>query len=356
MTAPSADATWLDVPDAADAPRCLVVGEVAQAHDGSLGMAHAFVDAIADAGADAVKFQTHIAAAESTPSEPWRVHFSPQDATRYDYWRRMEFTEEQWLGLRRHADERGLRFLSSPFSLEAVDLLARVGVAAWKVASGEVGNAAMLERMAATRLPVLLSSGMSTTAELDGAVRRVRAHALPLAVLQCTSAYPSPPERIGLNLLGEFRERYGCAVGLSDHSGTIFPGLAAATLGAAVVEVHVTLSRQAFGPDVPASVTPDELRQLVDGARFIGTMRAHPVRKDALAAELAPLRAMFTKSVVARTDLAAGTVLGPEHLVARKPGTGIPAARLPELVGARLVRSLRANDLLADTDVERTPS
>ena len=349
-------ATWLDAPDAADAPRCLVVGEVAQAHDGSLGMAHAFVDAIADAGADAVKFQTHIAAAESTPSEPWRVHFSPQDATRYDYWRRMEFTEEQWLGLRRHADERGLRFLSSPFSLEAVDLLARVGVAAWKVASGEVGNAAMLERMAGTRLPVLLSSGMSTTAELDGAVRSVRAHALPLAVLQCTSAYPSPPERIGLNLLGEFRERYGCAVGLSDHSGTIFPGLAAATLGAAVVEVHVTLSRRMFGPDVPASVTPDELRQLVDGARFIGTMRAHPVRKDALAAELAPLRAMFTKSVVARTDLAAGTVLGPEHLVARKPGTGIPAARLPELVGARLVRSLRANDLLADTDVERTPS
>ena len=356
MTAADRAPTWLDAPETAEAPRCLVVGEVAQAHDGSLGTAHAFVDAIADAGADAVKFQTHIAAAESTPSEPWRVRFSPQDATRYDYWRRMEFTEEQWHGLRRHADERGLRFLSSPFSLEAVDLLARVGVAAWKVASGEVGNAPMLERMAGTRLPVLLSSGMSTVAELDDAVRRVRAHGLPLAVLQCTSAYPSPPERIGLNLLDEFRERYDCAVGLSDHSGTIYPGLAAATLGAAVVEVHVTLSRQAFGPDVPASVTTDELRTLVEGVRFVGAMRAHPVRKDALAAELAPLRAMFTKSVVARTDLAAGTVLAAEHLAARKPGTGIPAARLPELVGARLARSLRANDLLADADLERTPS
>src|SRR5690349_790029 len=94
---------------------CLVVGEVAQAHDGSVGFAHAFVDAIAGAGADAVKFQTHIAAAESTPSEPWRVKFSQQDATRYDYWRRMEFTEEEWRGLAQHAADRGLIFMSSPF-------------------------------------------------------------------------------------------------------------------------------------------------------------------------------------------------------------------------------------------------
>ena len=102
--------------------RCLIVAEVAQSHDGSLGQAHAFVDAIANAGADAVKFQTHIAAAESTPGEPWRVAFSRQDASRYDYWRRMEFTESQWAGLKKHADERNLHFLSSPFSLEAVAL------------------------------------------------------------------------------------------------------------------------------------------------------------------------------------------------------------------------------------------
>ena len=125
--------------------RCYVIAEVAQAHDGSLGMAHAFVDAAAAAGADAVKFQTHIAAAESTPAEPWRVRFSPQDASRYDYWRRMEFSETQWEGLRRHADDRGIGFLSSPFSLEAVALLTRVGVAAWKVASGEASNTAMFE-------------------------------------------------------------------------------------------------------------------------------------------------------------------------------------------------------------------
>ena len=337
--------------DSTDRSGCLIVGEVAQEHDGSLGTAHAYIDAIAAAGADAVKFQTHIASAESTPGEPWRVRFSPQDESRYDYWKRMEFTEEQWAGLRSHALERGLLFLSSPFSVEAVDLLARVGVAAWKVASGELNNPLLFDRIAATGLPVILSTGMSPLDEIDGAVRRVKERDLPLAVLQCTSAYPCPPESVGLNMLETFRDRYDCAVGLSDHSGTIYPGLAAATLGAEVLELHVTLSREAFGPDVVASVTTSELGDLVRGVRFIEKMLANPVDKDAAANDLRPLRALFTKSVVARVDLPAGTTLREEHLSARKPGTGIPAARLPELVGSRLARSVRANELLSDTDV-----
>src|SRR5690242_6602660 len=170
--------------------RCLVIGEVALSHDGSLGLAHAFIDAIANSGADAVKFQTHIAAAESTLGEPWRVKFSKQDERRLDYWKRMEFTEEQWHGLKKHADERGLFFLSSPFSFEAVELLARVGVAAWKVASGEINNRPLFERMAATRWPFLISTGMSPIDEIDTAVHLVKEHQLPLAILQCTSVYP----------------------------------------------------------------------------------------------------------------------------------------------------------------------
>jgi N-acetylneuraminate synthase len=341
---------------------CIVVGEVAQAHDGSLGTAHAFIDAIAAAGADAVKFQTHIAAAESTPSEPWRVRFSPQDATRYDYWKRMEFPEEAWRELARHAREKGLWFLSSPFSPEAVDLLARVGVAAWKIASGETSNLALLDRVLELDdgRPILLSTGMSDWAEIDAAVERVRPRATPspkrpFAVFQCTSAYPCPPARVGLNVISEIRERYGCAAGLSDHSGTMFPGLAAAAGGLDLLEVHVTLSRRAFGPDVPASVTVEELATLVEGIRFVEAMRANPVDKDAAARDAAPLHALFTKSVVARRDLARGAVLTLDDLAAKKPGTGIPATRLPELVGARLLRDVRADELLAEADVDVNP-
>jgi N-acetylneuraminate synthase len=318
-------------------------------------MAHSFIDAIAATGADAVKFQTHIAHAESTPGEPWRVRFSMQDESRYAYWRRMEFTEDQWRGLQRHATDRGLLFLSSPFSIEAVELLTRVGVAAWKVASGEVANSPMLDRMAATDLPFILSTGMSRLDEIDSAVARIRARGLLFAVLQCTSIYPCPAEQVGLNLIPLLRDRYGCPIGLSDHSGTVYPGLAAVSLGAEVLEVHVTLNREMFGPDVTASVTTNELRQLVEGVRFIETMRAHPVEKDGLANTLAPVRTTFTKSVVARLDLPVGTVLEAEHLAAKKPGTGIPAARLEELVGAQLRLSVRADQVLTEADIEWGP-
>lgn len=340
-------------PPALFAPgRCTIVAEVAQAHDGSLGMAHAYIDAVANAGADGVKFQTHIASAESTPAEKWRVKFSYQDATRYDYWRRMEFTEAQWHGLRRHADERGILFLSSPFSVEAVGILSRVGVPAWKVASGEVCNDVLFKHLVATGLPIILSSGMSPLAELDRAVERVKAAGLDLAVMQCTSMYPTPPEKVGLNLLPLFRERYRCKVGLSDHSGTIYAGLAAAAMGIDMLEVHVTFSREAFGPDVPASVTTDELRRLVDGVRFIETALAHPVDKDEAAGALTPLRSLFTKSIVARTAVQAGTVLRDEHLAVKKPGIGIPAARLGDVVGRRLRRSLAADELLMEGDLD----
>jgi N,N'-diacetyllegionaminate synthase len=332
---------------------CLIIGEVAQTHDGSLGMAHAFVDAIACAGADAVKFQTHIAAAESTPGEPWRVRFSQQDATRYDYWKRMEWTTEQWLGLKRHAEEKGLLFLSSPFSHEAVALLEGIGIAAWKVASGELSNLPLLDRLSTTRVPIILSTGMSPLNEIDTAVERVKAKELPLAILQCTSSYPCPPEKIGVNLISFFRERYGCAVGLSDHSGTIYPGLAAAVLGSDVLEVHVCLNREMFGPDVPASITTTELRQLVEGVRFVEKMNANPVDKCEMAVEMTPLRELFTKSVVAKRDLPAGTLLKEEDLTTKKPGTGIPAVHLVDLFGSRLRRGLLADELLRDTDVER---
>jgi len=155
---------------------CIVVAEIAQAHDGSLGAAHAYIDAVAKSGADGIKFQTHIAHAESTPQEQFRKKIFPQDASRYDYWKRMEFTPEQWLGLSSHARDKKLIFLSTPFSNEAVDLLVKLDIPAWKVGSGEIGNLPLIEKMALTGKPVLLSSGMSPWSELDAAVTCVESN------------------------------------------------------------------------------------------------------------------------------------------------------------------------------------
>ncbi len=342
--------TWLQTCDPA-AP-CTVIGEVAQAHDGSLGMAHAFIDAIAAAGADAVKFQTHIAEAESSPHEPWRKPFSPQDESRFDYWKRMEFSEDQWAGLRRHAEEKGLLFLSSPFSLEAVELLKRIGVAAWKIASGEITNTPLLAAACATGRPVVLSSGMSPLDEIDGAVAQVKAAKVPLALLQCASIYPTPPEAVGLNLLEVFKTRYSCAVGLSDHSATIFPGLGAALMGAQVLEVHVTLSREAFGPDVAASLTTAELAQLVQGVRYMEALRDSPVDKSLADAAAAPLREIFMKSLTPCRDLPSGHLLKPDDLTAKKPGTGIPVQRLDLVVGRTLARGVARDQPLTEDDLQ----
>ena len=146
---------------------CFVIAEIAQAHDGSLGAAHAYIDAVAGTGADAIKFQTHIAEAESSPGEPFRVRFSYQDKTRFDYWKRMEFSREQWNLLAEHARDRGLIFLSSPFSETALSLLEEIGMPAWKVASGEIATKRMLEMMAMTGKPLLLSTGMASWRQVD---------------------------------------------------------------------------------------------------------------------------------------------------------------------------------------------
>ncbi len=253
--------------------RCELIAEVGMAHDGSLSLAHAYIDAIATTGADCVKFQTHIAEAESTHSEQWRVKPTwCQDVDRYAYWQRTAFTELQWFELKVHAEDEGLEFLSSPFSVEAVELLHRIGVKRWKIASGQVTHTPMLERIAELKQPALVSTGLCTPSELEAAFRLLR-YAGPMTMLACVSSYPCLPEQVSFMPMDELRSIYGIPVGLSDHSGTIYPGLLAAWLRAAVVEVHVTLGHGALFLDDCASLTMSELAQLAEGIQFVGDMR-----------------------------------------------------------------------------------
>jgi N-acetylneuraminate synthase len=348
---PHARPTPLSIAD----DRCVVIAEVAQGHDGSLGFAHSFIDLAARAGVDAVKFQTHIAAAESSPDEPWRVRFSYEDDSRYAYWQRMEFTEPQWEGLRDHCVESGLGFVSSAFSVEAVELLQRVGVSAWKISSGEILSGELLPVMAGDGLPVLVSTGMSTLAEIEATVAECRRLGVDPVLLQCTSMYPTPPERVGLNVLTDLAVRHGCPVGLSDHSGTIYPGIAAVALGAVALEVHLTFSRAMFGPDSPVSLEPGELADLVQGVRFLERARQSPVDKDEVAGDLTEMRTLFGKSLVTVAPLPEGTVLTEEHLTAKKPATGILAADRRSVVGRTLRRAVDAGHVLAPSDLTDGP-
>jgi N,N'-diacetyllegionaminate synthase len=334
-----------------DSTQPLIIGEIGQNHDGSLGQAHAYIDALADAGADAVKFQTHIAAEESTLDEAFRVKFSKQDATRYDYWQRMEFTAEGWAGLKAHADARGIGFLSTPFSLAAVELLEGIGVEAWKIGSGDTQFTPMIDAILATQKPLIVSSGMSDWAELDAVVGALKGHHFSL--MQCTSNYPTPLEKVGLNNLQLMRDRYGCRIGLSDHSGKTAPSLAAIARGFSLIEVHATFDKRMFGPDVPASLSIEEIGALAQFARDVALMDANPVEKDALAAGLAPQKALFGRSLALSRDLPEGHLLREEDVTLKKPGGGLPWDERGNLVGKALARDVACNRLLTAEDIKQ---
>jgi N-acetylneuraminate synthase len=331
---------------------CFFIAEMGLSHEGSLGYAHAFIDSAAQAGTDAVKFQTHIADAEGTTAEEFRIKTFPQDATRQAYWARTSFTQEQWSQLKRHAEEKGLIFLSTPFSKDAAILLENIGISAWKIGSGDINNTPLLEFITQTRKPVLLSSGMSYYQEIDRAIHMLKTQHIPTLLFQCTSLYPCPAEHVGLNLLTEFRERYAVPIGLSDHSGKTATGIAAVTLGADALEHHITWHRGCFGPDVIASITFEELANLIADVRFIEKILMHPVTKDNEADSLQTMRSLFTKSVVAATAIPAGTILALGHFAFKKPGTGIPAGDYVKLLGKAAKRGITQNSIITWDDID----
>jgi N,N'-diacetyllegionaminate synthase len=323
-----------------------IVAEAGMNHDGDLERAVALAEAAAQAGADAVKFQLHDAAAETTRDAPSPPYF--QDEPRWEYFERTAFTDAQWAQLQRACAERGVEFLCSVFSLVALERLERLGVARHKIGSGEVTNLALVRAAGATGKQVLLSSGMSSWAELDAAVEAAGPN---VVVLQCTSAYPTPPEQVGLNVLAELRARYGKPVGFSDHTRGNAATLAAMVFGAEIVEKHFTLSRSDYGPDAAMGLEPDELHAFVREIRELETMLASPVDKDDVA-PYAEMKRVFEKSVVVTEPISAGTMLETQMLAAKKPGTGIPAARLPELVGRRARNDIAVDAVLTEDDLE----
>jgi sialic acid synthase SpsE len=324
----------------------LIIAEAGMNHDGSLGNAIRLAEVAAEAGADAVKFQLHDAAAETTRDAPSPPYF--QHETRFEYFERTAFTDNQWRTLKSACDAAGIEFLCSAFSVEALERLEALGAARHKIPSGEVTNLELIRAAAATGKPLLLSSGMSSWAELDAAVE---AAGESVTVLQCTSAYPTQPERVGLNLLAELRQRYGKPVGLSDHALGHYASLAAVALGAVAIEKHFTLSNELYGPDAALALEPYELEELVDGIREIEAMLASPVDKDDLE-PYADMKRVFEKSVVATADIPAGTVIERGMLAAKKPGTGIPARRLDEVVGRRARVDIAADSVLAEDALE----
>jgi N,N'-diacetyllegionaminate synthase len=329
-----------------------LIAEVAQAHDGNLNIAHAFIDAVAQTkAADAIKFQTHFADEESSPAENWRKKFTRLEESRFEYWKRMEFEEAEWRQLKEHCDSVGLEFISSPFSIKAAQLLHDIGMKTWKIASGEVTNLPLIDFIAALGgQRFIISTGLCKSEELEQCIDRIRKYDNQVEILACVSKYPSPLEEIDLDLMVSMKSRYGVEVGLSDHSASIYPCLAAYALGGSVFEVHVTFHKSFFGPDNLASLSFEdvtELRKGLDQLELVVHKKSIPDTENFEA-----MRALFLKSIVIKTDLPKGSVLRLEDLAFKKPGNGISATEYKNVIGCELVRAKIKGELLLKNDLE----
>ncbi len=328
----------------------LTIAEIGQAHNGSYAKLLEYIDAVAKTGVKAIKFQTHIAEAESSIYEPFRVKFS-DDATRFDYWKRMEFTQQQWIEIGERCKKLGLLFISSPFSNKAVDVLEKAGVEQYKIGSGEVTNFLLLKKVIATAKPIIISSGMSSLAELDATVSFLKKNKASFSILQCTTSYPTQPKDYGLNVIGVLKERYKVTIGFSDHSADIATGIAAVTLGAEILEFHVVFSKEDFGPDVTSSLTMEETTALIDSVERISEAIENPIDKSDNN-RFTDLKNIFEKSLAVNKDLPAGHILSFDDLEGKKPkGYGLDASTFEAVIGRKLTRNMKQWDFLNEQDI-----
>jgi sialic acid synthase SpsE len=333
-------------PIGADAP-AYVIAEAGSNHNRDLDIARRLIDVAADAGADAVKFQTYTGSRiySRTARSAFLERISGKTPT--DLLDDISLPREWQAELDRHARERGIDFFSSPFDNDAVDELAALRVPLLKIASGEIVDLPLIRHAAATGIPLIISTGMATLAEIEDALRAAEQAGAPaVALMQCASVYPAPVERINLRAMETLRAAFGVPAGLSDHSMGIAVPIAAAALGAAMIEKHITLDRTMTGPDHSFAIEPDELAAMVQGIRDAEAARGDGRKDGPGPEELEENYTLARRSLIATRDLPAGTVLEADMVTVKRPGFGIRPKHLELVLGRTLRADVEADDVL----------
>lgn len=328
------------------------IAEIGMNHNGDPEMARAMIRAAAGAGADAVKFQTFV------PEMMNSVHTSSlletgregkPDRSLIDFFSKFVFGRETYAELKNYADGQGVVFFSSPFDFPSVELLESIGVPLYKIASSEVTNHGLISMIARTGKPAIMSTGISKVEDVDSAVECfLKSGGKDLSILHCVSLYPAPPGALNLRRIVSLRERYGLAVGFSDHSRGLEAVSAAAILGARIFEKHFTVDRNHDCPDKDVSLAPDDFSGMIGAAERAISMLGggdisygeaeHPVARAAR-------RSLFAKKFIPR-----GKTIEADDLIALRPGVGIGPDRIMTVTGRQTVRDIREGDLIRPED------
>ncbi|NCP19534.1 MAG: N-acetylneuraminate synthase [Erythrobacter sp.] len=328
---------------------CLIIAEAGVNHNGDMAMARDLVRLAAEAGADLVKFQTFDTAksiSRSAAKANYQIAATGDGETQYEMVKRLELSLDDHHMLKAECEKHGIGFFSTAFDPESLKLLVDLGLDRIKVPSGELTNLPLLRHYAATKLPVILSTGMATLQEIGDALAVFEDAGVPrsdITVLHCNTEYPTPFADVNLRAMNQIAETFGVAVGYSDHTQGIEVPIAAVALGATLIEKHFTLDRNLPGPDHLASLEPDELAAMCSGIRNIESALAGDGQKKPSPSEL-PNRAVARKSIVASRDIAEGELLSDENLGTKRPGTGLSPMRWDEVVGSRASRAFAEDE------------
>lgn len=329
----------------------LIIAEAGVNHNGSEELAHQLIDAAVDAGADVVKFQTFNASSLSSHSAPkadYQHKNTAQGEMQVDMLRKLELSEASFRSLAAHCAKRNIGFLSTPFDMESVDMLANMGLHTFKIPSGEIVNLPYLRKVGSYGRKIILSTGMSTLGEVEGAVEVLEQAGTPrsrITLLHCTTEYPAPYAEVNLRVMQTLAVVFpDMHIGYSDHTLGIDIPIAAVALGAKVIEKHFTLAKTLPGPDHAMSLEPQELRQMVQGIRRVEVALGNGA-KTVTPSEMRN-RAIVRKSIVASCPIKAGEPFSPQNITTKRPGTGLSPMLWDSLMGTPAPRDLAADELI----------
>lgn len=325
-----------------------IIAEAGVNHNGDLALAKQLIDEGAKAGVDAVKFQTFKAetlVSKNAQKAEYQKNTTSQEESQFDMLKKLELDYGVHEELMAYANERGVMFLSSAFDLESIDLLVDLGLELFKVPSGEITNLPYLRKIAQTGKPVVLSTGMSTLADIEMALEVLRENgATDITVLHCNTEYPTPMKDVNLTAMNGIRDAFKVPVGYSDHTLGIEIPTAAVALGAVMIEKHFTLDKTMEGPDHKASLEPAELKAMVDAIRNLEVALGDGVKR--LSESEKKNVGIARKSLVAKTDIAAGDVFSEDNLTIKRPGTGLSPMEWDNVIGTKALKDYAADEVI----------
>tara|TARA_B100000989_G_scaffold293920_1_gene272050 strand:+ start:3983 stop:4978 length:996 start_codon:yes stop_codon:yes gene_type:complete len=323
-----------------------IIAEIGSVHDGKLSLAKKLIEKAAKSGADVVKFQMHIADEETLKNAPSPNYFKTEP--RYSYFKRTAFNFEEWKKIIKFCKSNKVEFLCSPFSEKAVDILESLKVSSYKLPSGELTNHPLIEKLKKTKKHIFVSTGMSNWKEIDLAVNILKKN---FTLMQCSSIYPCPNNKVGINILSEIKSKYKCNIGFSDHTLGFSAAFASAAAGATIIEKHFTISKKMYGSDAKHSMEPNDFKFLAKTIKDIWYIMMHPVNKNKIN-QYKSMRNIFQKSIVTKRYLRKGINLKISDIDFKKPGNGIKALSYKNVLGKKIKKNLKKNILLKYSDLK----